>query len=135
MSRFETQPTRAWLVFPVRVVAHIVLASILLTLVIGFGLGGRADAASRTPGHGAPSKPTWRFTVTVAWDQQTLDANGGLPQFEQLVDNQLATVSSRFVGFAAKLVFSVPNTADFILYAGDPGVELSAAFRYGLHYC
>ncbi len=82
-----------------------------LLLAGSLGLATQAQAAA----------PTWTFTVKVGVSEEVVSAHGGLAATEALVNQQLATVSSRFTGFAGTISF-VPVTV--YSFAGSPVDEV-----------
>lgn len=70
----------------------------------------------------ASASTSWNFTVKVGLSADLVTEYGGLPALENDVNSQLATVSSRFSGFAAPILFQANQ---FYVYSDDPATELS----------
>lgn len=69
----------------------------------------------------ASASTSWNFTVKVGLSADLVTEYGGLSALENDVNSQLATVSSRFTGFAAPIMFQANQ---FYVYSDDPATEL-----------
>jgi hypothetical protein len=92
------------------------LSSFLIIITaFTFGCAWAAPAASA-------ATTSWNFTVMVGLSSDLVTEYGGLSALETDVNNQLATVSSRFTGFAAPIHFQANQ---FYVYSDDPTAELA----------
>jgi hypothetical protein len=77
------------------------------------------------PGKMYAQKPVWSFSIRVGYDQQTIDAFGGVNAFENLVNQQFVEVNSRYNTpnvFAGTYNFHV---TEFFMYSGNAGDQTS----------
>lgn len=72
-----------------------------------------------------PAGPTtWTFTVKAAYTPAMVARYGGEAALQQKITDQLATVGSRFVGFAATIKLTA---TEFAQYSGDPFTQAGVA--------